>query len=196
MDPMFPEPETPHGFGIIDAMRDTQEDIDQLNDLMMDNAKIASKRRFFVRQDAAGNEKEYADLERTFVHFKGSLTDQSLREIASEPYSGTYVSILANKIDELKENSFNRDISNGGAGGTTTAAGIGAGAFRAPGVPGAAVQESGIGLSRVPRAYISSKDAVGGTAEGTNEGNENPYYSHSRGSTSGTAEEPYRYPNQ
>lgn len=83
---------------------------------------------------------------------------------------------------------------------TTTAAGIGAGAFRAPGVPGAAMQESGIGLSRVPRAYVSSPTAVGGSAAGagvTGNGGEdfgdsnvsgNPYYSHSRGSKTGSVE--------
>ena len=79
---------------------------------------------------------------------------------------------------------------------TTTAAGIGAGAFRAPGVPGAAVQESDIGLSRIPRAYISSPTAVGGSAAGpaavTGEnGGENPYYSHSRGSKTGGHPSPY-----
>ena len=75
---------------------------------------------------------------------------------------------------------------------TTTASGIGAGAFRAPGVPGAAVPESDIGLSRVPRAYVSSQDAVGGTADGASEG-ENPYYTHRRGSKSGTEVEPIPY---
>lgn len=67
----------------------------------------------------------------------------------------------------------------------TNAEGIGAGAFRAPGVPGAAVLESDIGLSRIPRAYVSSTGAVGGTAEGPNQGG-NPYYTGSRGSTPGT----------
>ena len=72
-----------------------------------------------------------------------------------------------------------------------TAADIGAGAFRAPGVPGAAVLESDIGLNRMPRAYVGSKDAVGGNADGPNEGS-NPYYTHSRGSKAGT-EEPTTY---
>lgn len=124
LDPMFPEPDTPHGFGIIDAMRDTQEDIDELNDLQMRNAKIASKRRWFVRRDAQINEAEFADFDNDFIHVNGNMDEFSLREIANEPYSGTYVSILENKIQELKENSFNRDVSNGGASGTTTAAGI------------------------------------------------------------------------
>ena len=70
----------------------------------------------------------------------------------------------------------------------TSVEGLGAGAFRAPGVPGAAMMESDIGLNRVPRAYVSSKDAVGGSADGKNEGG-NPYYTRSRGSTPGTDED-------
>ena len=57
---------------------------------------------------------------------------------------------------------------------------MGAGSFMSPGIPGAAQQMSGIGLDRVPRAYINSATAVGGTADGPNQG-ENPYYSTKRG---------------
>ena len=80
-----------------------------------------------------------------------------------------------------------------------TTEGLGAGAFRAPGVPGAAVLESDIGLNRIPRAYVSSKDAVGGTADGKNsdDGDGNPYYTHRRGSTPGTDDgHPTLYNNQ
>ena len=96
-----------------------------------------------------------------------------------------------------------------------TAAGIGAGAFRAPGVPGAAVPESGIGLSRVPRAYVSSKTAIGpagaaaaaaaASGEGDSEGlPDNPYYTKDRtkhdktesddGGSSGGGGHPIPYP--
>ena len=73
---------------------------------------------------------------------------------------------------------------------------MGGGAFRAPGVPGAADQQSDIGLSRVPRAYVSGKDGVGGDSEGTNAGQGNPYYTHSRGSEKGTESEPTTYSGQ
>ena len=73
---------------------------------------------------------------------------------------------------------------------STTASGIGAGAFRAPGVAGTAMvdPDSAIGGGRIPRAYVSSPEAVGGTADGANEGG-NPYYTHSRGSKPGAEEE-------
>ncbi len=69
---------------------------------------------------------------------------------------------------------------------------IGAGAFMAPGIVGSAQQMSDIGLNRIPRAYVGSESAVGGTADGPNEGS-NPYYTRNRGSK---AEEPYVYNRQ
>ena len=57
---------------------------------------------------------------------------------------------------------------------------IGAGAFRAQGVPGAAILEADIGLNRIPRAFVSSVNAVGPNVGG------NPYYTNSRGSKPGT----------
>ena len=70
----------------------------------------------------------------------------------------------------------------------TTAEGIGAGAFRAPGVPGAAVMQPDTGLNRIPRAYVSSETAVGGSSAGPNaaNGQGNPYYTGSRGAKPGT----------
>lgn len=74
----------------------------------------------------------------------------------------------------------------------------GGGAFTAPSIAGAAlVDMEGSGLDRVPRAYVSSAEAVGGDADGKAEG-ENPYYTHSRGSTPGSdgGFEPLPYPGQ
>lgn len=65
-----------------------------------------------------------------------------------------------------------------------TAENIGGGAFRSPRVPGSAVSvvDDGGSLSQIPRAYVSSKDPVGGTSDGRNDG-ANPYYSSGRGSS-------------
>ena len=50
----------------------------------------------------------------------------------------------------------------------------------------AGIQQDGIGLNRIPRAYVASKDAVGGNANGTNAGNPNDYYTGSRGDKPGS----------
>ena len=48
-------------------------------------------------------------------------------------------------------------------------------------------------MSRVPRGALGSPSATGGTSEGTNAGEENPYYSRKRGSSSPSPVEPSNY---
>lgn len=50
-------------------------------------------------------------------------------------------------------------------------------------IPG--VQQDGIGLNRIPRAYVASSEAVGGNADGTNAGNPNRYHTGHRGDEPG-----------
>lgn len=56
--------------------------------------------------------------------------------------------------------------------------------------------QADIGLNRIPRAYVQSKDGVGGDSSGTNAGNENPYYTSKRGATAGGGDEPSSYYGQ
>ncbi len=138
IDKLYPVQGSPCGFGIIDAMRSTQEQIDTLGSAIIKNAKMAAERRYFVRADGSLNEKEFADFSRPFVHYQGSGDpNSSIMPINTPTLSGIYVSILNNKIDELKETSGNRDFSQGSVtGGVTAAAAI------------AALQEAGSKTSR------------------------------------------------
>ena len=67
----------------------------------------------------------------------------------------------------------------------TPTAQLGGGAIRADANGGQLMD--GIGLNRVPRAYVNSKEAVGGDSNGRYAGNGegNPYYTHSRGDSAG-----------
>ena len=73
---------------------------------------------------------------------------------------------------------------------------MGAGNFGMSGsVAGSAVPSDDLSdsrLSRVPRGALGSQSATGGNGEGTNEGEENPYYSRKRGSST-TPVEPSNY---
>ena len=123
IDVMYPIQGSPCGFGLIDAMRGTQSQIDSLGSAIMDNAKMAAKRRYFVRTDGAVNEEEFADWSKSFVHYSGSGDpSSSIFPINNPVLSQVYVSILNNKIDELKETSGNRDFSQGSTSGGVTAA--------------------------------------------------------------------------
>ncbi|MBQ2729673.1 MAG: hypothetical protein IJF69_02755 [Clostridia bacterium] len=138
IDRLFPVQGSPCGFGIIDAMRSTQGQIDALSSAIVKNAKMAAERRYFIRQDGSLNEKEFADFTRPFVHYQGSGDpNSSIMPIVTPVLSDVYVAILNNKIDELKETSGNRDFSQGSvSGGVTAAAAI------------AALQEAGSKTSR------------------------------------------------
>lgn len=137
-DPLFREEGTPTGFGFIDVMKETQEEIDILSNEIVRNARLGSRKRYFTRVEGAVNEEEFSDFSRDFVHVSGSsIGEESIREIGFTPLSSIYITVLNNKINELKETSGNRDFSQGGtAGGVTSGTAI------------TALQEAGSKLSR------------------------------------------------
>ncbi len=136
-DPMFKVEGTPCGFGFIDVGKSAQEYIDRGNQAFMENLLANTKPRHFIRSDGSVNEKEYADMSNDFVHVNGNLGQDSILPIQGKLLSDIYVTVLNNKIDELKETTGNRDISTGGTtSGVTAASAI------------AAMQEAGSKLSR------------------------------------------------
>lgn len=136
-DPLYQVEGTPAGFGYIDIGKDAQAYIDRGNQAVMQNMLSNTKPRYFIRNDGSVNEKEYADMTNDFVHTDGALGQDSIIPIQGKPLNSVYVSVLNDKIDELKETTGNRDISTGGtASGVTAASAI------------AAMQEAGSKLSR------------------------------------------------
>ena len=136
-DVLFPVEGSPAGFGYIDIGKDAQTYIDRGNQAIMMNMLSNAKPRHFIRTDGSVNEKEYADTTKDFVHVDGNLGQDSILPIQGKPLNDIYVTVLNNKIDELKETTGNRDISTGGTtSGVTAASAI------------AAMQEAGSKLSR------------------------------------------------
>lgn len=137
-DPLFIVEGTPAGFGYIDIMKSPQLYIDKLDQLILKNALMSSKKRFFIRNDGSINEEEFANWDNDFVHVDGAnLGEDSIREIQTSAISSIYVQIKQLKVDELKETSGNRDFSQGSTtSGVTAASAI------------AALQEAGSKLSR------------------------------------------------
>lgn len=111
-DALFSCESMPAGFGYLDVCKEPQMYIDRLNQVILKNAIMASRPRWFVRQDGIVNEEEYADWDRDFVHYTGSGDpEEHIRPIQVKPVSDIFVSILNNKIEELKETSGNRDFT-------------------------------------------------------------------------------------
>lgn len=121
-DVLFPEEGTPAGFGYVDLCKDAQRQIDLMNNAIVANCVAAATPRWLKRGEDGINEEEYADWTKPFVHVQGSLEENALRPITVPPLSGNCLSILASKINEIKETSGNRDVNNGGVGGGVTAA--------------------------------------------------------------------------
>ena len=136
-DPLFKMKGTPCGFGYIDIAKSAQEYIDRGNQAIMQNMLSNARPRHFIRNDGSVNEKEYADMTKDFIHVDGNLGQDSILPVQGKPLNDIYVSVLNNKVDELKETTGNRDISTGGTtSGVTAASAI------------AAMQEAGSKLSR------------------------------------------------
>lgn len=135
---LFPIKDQLGGFGYVDIMKSPQIYIDKLDQALLKNTIMGAKPRYWLRNDSQVNEDEYADMNRDFVRFTGSGNPaDNIFQIEPTKMNPYAITLRANKIDELKETSGNRDFSQGGtASGITAASAI------------AALQEAGSKLSR------------------------------------------------
>lgn len=134
-DAMYRVKGSPAGFGTIDVGKSAQEYIDRANKAVMKNLLANAAPRLLSKLGAGINEDEYMDMTKEVVHYEGM--PDAIIPLQGKPLAGTYVTVLNNKVDELKETTGNRDISTGGSqSGVTAASAI------------AAMQEAGSKLSR------------------------------------------------
>lgn len=122
-DKLFPTEGTPCGFGYIDVCRSAQQQIDEMNQAVTKNARMAANPRFFIQGNAgAVNEKEFADWTKPFIHVNGNLGADGLKQLEFKPLSEIYIGILNNKISELRETSGNTETATGSSVSGVTAA--------------------------------------------------------------------------
>lgn len=134
-DVLFPEEGTPTGFGYISIMKSPQLYIDKLSQVVLENAMMSAKPRFFAKKGMGINEDEFLDWSKPLVWYEGQK--ENLEELHVQQVGTNVINVLQMKIDELKETSSNRDVSQGSSsGGVTAAAAI------------AALQEAGNKTSR------------------------------------------------
>lgn len=127
LDPLFELEGTLEAFGYVDVMKGVQTRIDRLMNAITDNAQRSARKRYFKRDSAGVNEEEFRDLTKDIVHVTdGGIDDNNLREIKTDALPGSVLTVLNNYIEELKETSGNRDVSNGGVSGVTSASGLAA----------------------------------------------------------------------
>jgi len=134
-DVLFPEEGTPTGFGYIAIMKSPQLYIDKMSQVILENTMMSAKVRYFMKKNAAINKDQFLDWSEPIVEYEGDVNN--IQPIEVQQVGGNVLNVLQMKIDELKETSSNRDVSQGSSsGGVTAAAAI------------AALQEAGNKTSR------------------------------------------------
>lgn len=121
-DVLFPEEGTPCGFGYIDICKNPQVQIDLMNRAFIENTLAAARPRFFIRNDGAVNEKEFADWNKPFVHTDGNLGQDSIMPITTPQLSGNYLNVMQMKQHEMRETSGNTEANTGSVPSSVTAA--------------------------------------------------------------------------
>ncbi len=137
--PLFKIKESPWGFGYVDVMKSPQAQIDRLDQLILKNAIMVGRKRWAVKESAEINPEDFADWSKTIIPVSGSASslDDCMKEISVDSIPAFVVQHKTNMIDQLKETSGNRDVSQGSTqSGVTAATAI------------AALQEAGSKLSR------------------------------------------------
>lgn len=136
-DVLFPEEGTPVGFGYIAIMKSPQLYIDKLSQAILENTIMSATPRYFAKKNVGINREQFLDWSEPIVDVEGDISEERFQQIVVNPVSGNILNVLQMKIDELKETSSNRDVSQGSSsGGVTAAAAI------------AALQEAGNKTSR------------------------------------------------
>lgn len=121
-DVMYPNEDTPAGFGVIDVTKGTQAYIDKLDALLAENSMIAGKTRYYIKDNCGVNEDEFRNLDNVFVHVAGTLDERNILQIEGKPLPAQVTNQREQKINELKEVIGNRDFQQGGTSGGVTAA--------------------------------------------------------------------------
>lgn len=151
LDVMYPDEDSPVGFGLVDIIKSPQRYIDRLDWIISRNAMISGKTRFMVKDNGGLNEYELGDLSKDIIHVAGSVGDENIRELQAKPLHSFIIQHRQNKIDELKEVAGNRDFQQGEtSGGVTAYSAI------------VALQQAGEKLSRdmIAEGYNAFKEVV------------------------------------
>ncbi len=123
-DRLFPEKDSPVGFGFVSICKDPQMYIDKIMGNVLETSSLNTKRRFFASRGINVDLKQLLDNEQPIVEVEGTVGDlaDKLVEMKPRELSGIYPNIAQMKIDEMKDICGNRDVNSGGTGSGVTAA--------------------------------------------------------------------------
>ncbi len=124
MDTLYPERDSCYGFGLISIAKDPQLYIDRMDKNLMEYMDWSSRVRFFAKKSTGINEADFCDLNRRIVEVEGDLSEERLHQITLQKMDDSVVEIKRLKVDELKETTGNRDVSQGSTLNVTAATAI------------------------------------------------------------------------
>lgn len=122
LDVLYPEEGTPGGYGLIAVGRNPQGYIDELDGHILEYANSASRVRYWAKRSLGINEKDFLNPDKRIIEVEGDIDEEKLRQITLSPMDGMLTDVRKMKIDELKETTGNRDVSQGSTSGGVTAA--------------------------------------------------------------------------
>lgn len=122
LDILFPDVSTSTGYGYLAVGRNPQGYIDELDGNILEYANMASRARYWAKRSLGINERDFLNPDKRIIEVEGDIDDEKLRQIKVEPIDSSLTTIRAMKIDELKETTGNRDVSQGSTSGGVTAA--------------------------------------------------------------------------
>ena len=120
-DALYPIEGSPCGYGYVDICQNPQTEIDILKTSFIKNAMAGAIPRYFSRNDGSLNEEEFLDLSKPIVHVP-DLREDALRRVEHNSLDGSYLNVLMQSIQELRETSGNTETSTGNAPNSVTAA--------------------------------------------------------------------------
>lgn len=119
-DVLYPGEEPLMGLSMIDVMKNPQEYINKLDDIISKNALMSGKVRYMVKDSGGINEYELTDLSSDIIHVAGSVDEANIRQLQPAPLDAFVINHRQSKIAEMKEISGNRDFQQGGTSGGVT----------------------------------------------------------------------------
>ena len=123
-DRLFPEKDSPVGFGFVSICKDPQMYIDKIMGNTMETSILNTKRRYFASKGVNIDLQQLLDNNQPIVEVEGTLSNlaDKLVEMKPRELSGIYPNIAQMRADEMKDIAGNRDVNSGGTGGGVTAA--------------------------------------------------------------------------
>jgi hypothetical protein len=88
--------------------------------VILENSVMATKPRYFAKKNVGINLEEFLDWSKPIVTVEGQISDEHIVPIDRPSLPAGVLDVLQMKIDELKETSSNRDVSQGSSGGGIT----------------------------------------------------------------------------